>query len=341
MSHLNNASEPGRSRSRLFLLLAFSAGCLCAWLFNRDFPPHRGVPEVVHQDLTCDYSINRINGFERVRPILSVEQKEKSPHFDALSKELEHFIDSMQRLEIVDQVSVYLREFDHGEWFSLNPKGQYHPASLMKVALLMCYLKTAESNPALLRQKWLYPKNHPAPANVQYYAGPSIQEGKSYTLHELLYYMIAYSDNSATELLASRSDPNQLKKLFSSFGLPEPVGDKDSFVMTADEYSIFLKAIYNSAYLSPEFSEYAAELLSNCTFREGFVNGFPDDTKLWHKFGEWRSLGQDHELHESGVFFVKDKPYLLTVMTRGKDTPALAEMIRDVAKKVYEKVSPP
>ncbi len=340
MSHLQ-LNTSGKGKARIFLGLAFFTGCLCTYLLLPNPWLQTPAPEIVRQDLTCDYIINRVNGFDRVKPVLSVERQVESPQFNVLKMALSELIDSLRRTGMTSQASVYLREFDQGEWFSVNKEEEYHPASLMKVALLLCYLKVAESNPAMLQQKWLYAKNKNQDTTPQFYTAPSIQAGKKYSLHELLYYMIAYSDNNATELLASRSDKNQLEKLFASFGLSPPVEDKARFTLNADTYSVFIKAIYNSAYLSPEFSEYAAELLSNCTFKEGFVKGIPDDTKIWHKFGEWRSAGHDYELHEAGVFFVKEKPFLLTVMTRGKDTPKLAETISAIARKVYEKVSPP
>ncbi|HNM27553.1 MAG TPA: hypothetical protein PKL15_19045, partial [Saprospiraceae bacterium] len=61
---------------------------------------------------------------------------------------------------------------------------------------------------------------------------------------------------------------------------------------------------------------------------------------LWHKFGEWRQVGYDYELHESGVFYIGDQPYLLTIMTKGKDTDKLAESIRILSGKVYRSLAP-
>ncbi len=99
---------------------------------------------------------------------------------------------------------------------------------------------------------------------------------------------------------------------------------------------MFFKAIYNGAYLSLEYSEYAANLMSHSSFEEGFAKGFPPKTKMWRKFGEWRSPGEDFELHESGIVYIYGKPYHLTVMTKGKDTEKLAGAIRLVCGLVYK-----
>ncbi|MBK8195764.1 MAG: serine hydrolase [Lewinellaceae bacterium] len=342
-----NFNSPEQNSSRKPYLVIFLLGCLSMLLLlygKRTWSAHYAEPALAAKNREKDgqdFTINRVGGFNNTRPILSIDQVQESTVFSPIKDDLTLLIDSLKKAGIVSEASVYFREFEHGAWMGINQEARYHPASLMKVALLMCYLKIAEIDPSILKKQLLYHTPDSVRINPQFYAGQSIQKGKRYSIHELLYYMIAYSDNDATWLLASHFDNNRLKKLFADFDLPVPVEDDLRFVMTAGEYSVFFKAIYNSALLSPEFSEYAADLLSNCSFQEGFGKGFPKNTKMYHKFGEWRSAGHEHELHESGVFFINDQPYLLTVMTRGKDTPQLAQAISAIAEKVYRKIAPP
>ena len=269
-----------------------------------------------------------------------MEPKHESKKYGVLKSKLADLLENLKKEGAISEASVYLKELERGEWISLNGEERYRPASLMKIPLLLSYLRMAEATPGLLTQKLVYKKPDSVTISTQFYAPPAVQPGKEYTIHELLYFMVAHSDNNATWLLASKFDASVTKKLFDDFGLPEPVDDDEKFTLTPKECSVFFNAIYNVAYLSPEYSEYAAALLSNCTFQEGFVKGFPKDTKMWHKFGEWRGVGHDSELHESGIVYIHDKPYLLTVMTKGKDTDKLAEAIRAISQKTYEYVSP-
>lgn len=289
------------------------------------------------------YTIRRVNGFKNIQPILSVEPNEESASFSPLKSELNDIIEQLRANGAISEASVYLREFDHGKWAYLNPDGQYHPASLMKVALLICYLRMAETNPGLLDKELYFEQPEPGKITTQYYSGKSIEAGKKYKIHELLYYMIAYSDNNATWVLSSHFNPEMLYKLFSDLGLKPPVQDELAFKMTAKEYATFFNAIYNSSYLTPEYSDYAAELLQQCSFGEGFVKGIGknQDSTIWHKFGEWRHPGHDYELHESGIIHVKGKPYLLTIMTRGNNTDHLADGISRISQKVYEVLGTP
>jgi hypothetical protein len=42
------------------------------------------------------------------------------------------------------------------------------------------------------------------------------------------------------------------------------------------------------------------------------------------------------QLHESAIIYVKDKPYLLTVMTKGKDNKTLSKLIGEISSTVYK-----
>jgi len=340
-------SGPSSNRlSRVYLLLAFFLGCCFAILvfkskgFWAESKAATNAPSELHQSAPIKFNVCRGRGFQRIKP-LSVERIEESVLFNPLKTDLAQLVNQLQHDGAATNISVYIREFDQRGWMALNPEERYHPASLMKVALLIAYLQIAQADPQMLKKELVYNKPVQSEINTQFYTSKSIHPGKKYTIHNLLYYMIAYSDNNATWLLASHFDNSRVKKLFADFCLPEPVEDDLKFTLTAKEISVFCKAIYSSACLSPEFSEYAADMMSESSFQEGFVKGFPPDTKMWHKFGEWRSVGHDFELHESGLVFIKDKPYLITVMTKGKDTERLAGCIQAVCKVINEKISSP
>ena len=340
-----DSNEISGNKTWFYLLISFVFGCFCSVLLLGGKPERlssseSSLEEGLENSPTESFTVCKVKDFSNIKP-LSKELVNESKLFAPLKGELTQLIDSLKRAGTVTQASVYIREFDNRGWMSVNKDERYHPASLMKVPLLICILQMAQANPNLLKEELVFEKPGNVQINPQYYTGPSIELGKKYNVHELLYYMIANSDNNATWLLSSRFDNKLFKKLFADFCLPEPVEDDLKFALTAKECSVFFKAIYSASCVSPEYSEYAAQLMSNCSFREGFKKGFPDKTKMWHKFGEWRSAGQDYELHEAGVVFIKDKPYVITVMTKGKDTAKLAETISAICRKIYDEIPSP
>lgn len=340
-----DSNDITRNTTWYYLLISFILGCVCSVTLLDNKPEWLSSlvpsPEETHQNSPSgDFTVCAVKDFSNIKP-LSKELVTEAKLFNPLKRELTQLIDSLRSAGAVTQASVYIREFDRRGWMTVNKEERYHPASLMKVPLLICILQMAQAHPDLLKEELVFEKPDNAQINPQFYTSSSIELGKKYTVHELLYYMIAYSDNNATWLLSSRFDNRLFKKLFADFCLPEPVEDDLRFTLTAKECSSFFKAIYSASCVGPEYSEYAAELMSNCSFQAGFKRGFPNNTKMWHKFGEWRNAGHDYELHEAGVVFIKDKPYLITVMTKGKDTAKLAESIVAICRKIYDEIPSP
>ena len=64
-----------------------------------------------------------------------------------------------------------------------------------------------------------------------------------------------------------------------------------------------------------------------------------------HKFGENTDIDLttgtqvDKELHDCGIVYVPQKPYLLCVMTRGQDFNSLTNVISSISKIVYNLVT--
>ncbi len=312
----------------LLILLSFGGGVLFSyWLQERSSKGR-------HND--CGYRIARVGGYEWVRPLLSAETECESESYASLKKAVERQIDSLQQTGCLSEVSVYLRDFERGQWMSVNPEARYRPASLMKVALLLSVLKAAEFQPGLLDQRIVYTAPPQGAIQPQYYDFPYIEISKEYTVAQLLESVIVNSDNHATCLLASHLNPQSTPKLFADLGLSPPVQDKEQFTLSTYEIAVLFKAIYNASYLSPEPSDYAARLLARCAFAEGFRRGVPSGTQMWHKFGEWRYPGHPYELHEAGIIYVEDKPYLLVIATRGTDTDRQAQGIAALTRTIFQ-----
>jgi beta-lactamase class A len=126
-----------------------------------------------------------------------------------------------------------------------------------------------------------------------------------------------------------------LVKIFSDLGLEKPEIHSSHYYFTTKQYSLFMRALYNAAYLSIDDSEFATELLSKCDFEDGIKLGIPDNVEIAHKFGEAGTPIEMH-LHESAIVYLKNKPYLLTVMTKGKDNKTLSKLIGEISSVTYK-----
>ncbi|WP_161499289.1 serine hydrolase [Flavipsychrobacter stenotrophus] len=256
-----------------------------------------------------------------------------------MKQDITALIDNEKQAGILNAASVYIKEFSTDNWTSINPGESFLPGSLFKLPVLMTILKMSETDPSLMSRKITY-----QPQGVvdikQTYVTKSLKPGQSYTVKELLTYMIAYSDNSATQLLNRQINPEVLIRIFSDLGLnpPKPnAADYMAYTITTRDYSIFMAALYNAAYLTIPNSEFATSLMAQCNFKDGLLKGLPADVKVAHKFGE-AGTAQIHELHETGIVYFNNSAYLITVMTKGPDLKKLAETISEISKITYARM---
>ncbi len=290
----------------------------------------------------CEITSYRSTGFQFTSPLLYVEKSCESPDFLTVKKDIQRMIADFKASNDISSASVYLRDFQHSRWMGVNEHEGYHPGSFSKVPLLMAYLLEAESNPALLQKEYLFEQPPAGTLPSPRYNAVTIEAGKKYSVQALLRYMIVYSDNYATWLLSEKLSLKKFEKTFLDLGISVPLKDSSDNDprISARDYAIFFRALYNASYLSPEHSEYALKLLGETTFKEGFAKGLPTGTRVSHKFAEWDN-GIDFELHESGIFYSKGTAFLITIMTSGKKQEKLPQVIAALTRSIYDQIAEP
>ena len=295
--------------------------------------------ELVAQDSfnPCNLKIKRLNGFQFIRPLLYAEPSCESDNLTQHKSEIESIINTNKSQGNISTASVYIREFSKAEWISINDNEKYSPGSLMKVPELIAFYKMNEKTPGLFSRKIKYDHEYITDKHPVYLS-KQIKIGETYTIGELLKYMIVYSDNNATILLNQIVDENIFKRVFSDIGLSEPNFKSTEYPITVNDFSIFMKELYNASYLSQEDSETCLEMLSKSDFKEGLLSGLPGNCDVVHKFGEG---GADNNPHfsESAIVYCGKKPYLITIMTKGADMKKLPKVISEISKKVYDIMS--
>lgn len=289
---------------------------------------------LIAQSNSCNYKIVRLKGFKYIRPIEYAEPECEGSKYLPLKGLIQNKIDDYKNSNTLISASVYFRGFDKGNWINVNPDVQYHPASLLKLALLITLLKMEEKTPGFLNKSLTFSQKLNT-TRFQTFNSQQIQVGKSYTIKELLQYMVSYSDNNATNLLHEVLDVEEHKRTFDNLGLAIPDVYKVGYTISAKDYSTFLKVLYSGGYLNNDHSEFAFELLTKTDFKDGLLAGLPKGTLVAHKFGEWTDDKSIRQLHESGIIYLNGKTYLLTIMTSGNSVQKLTEVIAGITKTVY------
>jgi len=235
----------------------------------------------------------------------------------------------------VSHVSIYLRDLNNGPWIGINENEKFSPASLMKVPILISYLKWTEDEPGLLDKKFKVTMTREETISQNISSPQQVVSGQEYSVKELLDYMILYSDNLAANTLLQNIDTRRLDETYVDLGVAIPDLNNPENFITVREYASFFRMLFNSSYLSRETSERALELLSRVSFDKGIVAGVPAYISVAHKFGE-RRLPDSVQLHDCGIVYRSNSPYLLCIMTRGQNFSDMEAVIKELSSISFE-----
>lgn len=269
----------------------------------------------------------------------AVKLKDTSEYAE-LRKEIESAIDSAVLRGQAKDASVYFKDLTNGKWVAINGDEFYAPASLLKVPLMIAYFKYAESRSAIFSKRIVYVSStydnvaSDFPTSI-----PQLEKGKSYSVDELIQRMIIYSGNKSMDLLFRNLDEEYIKDVFADIGLVIPNFSQFGDTVSVRDYVHIFSTLYYSSYLNQKFSQRALALLAKTTFKDGLVAGVPADINVAHKFGE-RGIQQDdgsivRELHDCGIVYYPNQPYILCVMTHGKAWKDLESVIGTISRIVY------
>lgn len=332
---ITSGRTPGRDSllRALFVVLLVAAAFGAGWRAGAE-RVRRRLAEEQEQE-------RRLGGFTLINPLLDCGNEIDARLFRGLEPLQQRVEDLVQRKTgpyRLTQVSVYFRDLNNGPWFSINEKERFAPASLLKVPTMIACLKQAERAPRFLAKRLTYTgeQDHTARQNIK--PPESMQPGIAYTIDDLLFRSIAWSDNNANELLFSAVDKDLLADTYRAAGVTPPTRFTPDDYLTVQSYASFFRMLFNATYLGRDMSHKALELLTHTDFKDGIVAGVPPDMLVAQKFGERipSPASGIRQLHDCGIIYYPDHPYLLCIMSRGTDFSALDDIIRDVSRMVYE-----
>lgn len=279
---------------------------------------------------------NRSKEYKYIQPVIFSETPKSIEKYDALTKELNTIILQHKEKDPASSTSVYIRNLKDGSWTTINETEKFDAGSIFKLSILIALMKKAEKKPGFLEEKTLY-KGPNANLPVQTITSATLKKGNSYTVRELIKFMIVDSDNEANLLLYSFIDAETILKVFTDLEMTAPNPNQSSISMNCIEVSKLLRVLFNSGYTLPEFSEYSMELLSQSTFSMGMKKGIPQHATLVHKFGERGYPNSTfQELSETGIIYLNNERILLTIMTKGNNQQQQAELISAITKKTCD-----
>ncbi len=269
-------------------------------------------------------------------PLLGIMKfKELRP----FKSQIEETIEREKASGNIREAAVYFRSLGDGITIGINEKEEFCPASILKVPVMLCYYKMAEQNPDILNKKIKYEAVDLGGIGAGVPQESSAKIGQSYSVDELIHFMIAESDNTANKILLNSLPRGTIRKTFDDFGI-----DADRYTANSQFVSLrivagFLRTLYNASYINEELSQRALTYLTESNYKSGIVAGLPTNIVVAHKFGERFFPDIDEkQLHEIAIVYYPNNPYILAVMTKGSEYGRLSTAIRNISKSVYDEV---
>lgn len=276
-----------------------------------------------------------------INPILDCEMDNDNKLVIYESK-IKNKVDELEEKYNVSHISLYFRDLNNGPWVGINEKETFSPASLLKVPVLMALLKEAEDDRKILDKKIkILPEDVSNQVHQNITFGEALKVGDEYTIEQIAEDMIIKSDNTAVLALFRNINQNYIENVFKSIGVPyKDVATEVS--IGVKDYAGFFRVLFNTSYLNREMSNRALEILTKTEYKNGIIAGVPQDIVVSHKFGEriLNNAGKiELQLHDCGIVYYPDRPYIICVMTRGENFKDQESVIKGISKYIYDEIN--
>jgi beta-lactamase class A len=215
-------------------------------------------------------------------------------------------------------MALAVKDLSSGEEFFINPDEVMPQASSIKITVLAELYRQAQAGKIKLTDEYVVRKEDMVPgSDIMLGLTPGVTR---VTLRDLATFMVAVSDNSATNVLIDRIGMENINSMLDSLGLHttrlrrkmmdlKAASEGRENVSSPREMMTLLETLYRGKLLNKEMTDDYIKVLS--THKESaLLQGLPDDALAASKPGELEAVRND-----SGIIFVKNRPYILCVMT--------------------------
>lgn len=168
--------------------------------------------------------------------------------------------------------------------------------------------------------------------------------GQKATIRDLVYDMITYSSNLATNIIIDKVDARKVTQTMRDMGAMDiqvlrGVEDSKAYDLglnnttTAYDLMLIFKQIGTGKAVSPKASESMIEILLDQKFNEEIPALLPDDVKVAHKTG-WISTAS----HDSGLVILPDQSkYVLVIMSKNWESSDASNQLKaEISRMIYD-----
>lgn len=319
----------GRLLTYLFIVLLILGG----YLYGKE----RGATINTRAVQACHTSLNLLDQSLDCEKVEDAKLK-----VTTLETEINDEINRARDEHHISRAAVFYRDLTTRRWFGVNADAEFYPASLAKLPLAMVYFKAADIEPTIFDQELPLTIAPGFSNNGQRVMSDSpLEIGKKYTTRSLVEDMLIYSDNRPIGPLSQFMHQDIWHKVYSDLGIRKQMDTgEEVWSVTPRITALIFRSLYNASYLDPEASQDLLKLMTQARYVKGLVAGVDQSVLVAHKFGEATMVNDDGTttpvLHDCGIIYKPEKPYILCVMTEGRDFEELERIIAKISSIVYK-----
>jgi beta-lactamase class A len=265
--------------------------------------------------------------------------------------------------DIIDEqddklIAIAFRDLQEtGDEYFLNVDEPLHPASTMKVHVMMEVFRQANEGVLALDERLPILNSFTSTADGSKYSLDAVDDseqslyqriGETEMVHELTRLMIVRSSNLATNILIEKVGAQEVNEFVQALGIEgvtirRGVEDNAAFRLglnnsaTARGLTQTMDLLARKKVVSEHASGQMIDILLGQEFNQGLPALLPNSARVAHKTG-W--TGAFH--HDTGILYPPHRePYVLTIMTRGfteaQENDAHA-CIAKISRRIYENI---
>jgi beta-lactamase class A len=231
-----------------------------------------------------------------------------------------------------DSITIYYENINSGSNISVNKDLRLFPASLSKLVQAILIAHKVEKGDLSYDQILKVEKTDLSSESGNLY---KTILNKPKTTEELLEELIVNSDNTAQNIFKHYLNAYDYIDFQNVTGLQD-LYNEDGFI-SAKEYTRILRVLYTSNFLKPENSEKILNYMANSTFKDYLSQGIPEGVVFAHKYGE----NIEYNIFaDSGIVYVPKKPYMISVIIKGKDSSfktreEVTKLMKEISIRAY------
>lgn len=216
-------------------------------------------------------------------------------------------------------VGIIIEDLSSGWQIRINADKRFAAASLAKIPILAGALLAVKDGKLSMQEKLRLKGEHKVLGSGQLKSFPS---GLEFSLEKLFEFMIAASDNTATNMVISRFGMDYFEGSFKILGLKDTNLSRKMMdfrgrnrgrenYTSAKDISYLLEQIYRGRLINPRYSRFCLELLKKQKIRDRIPAKLPEDVLVAHKTGLEKGV-----CHDAGIIFMPKTDILVCVLTK-------------------------